>query len=32
MLRVALCLCVYNANFVCTINGDWIFLYMRACA
>jgi hypothetical protein len=32
LLRVALCLCVYNANFVCTINGDWIFLYMRACA
>ncbi len=31
MLRAAFCPCVYNAYFVCNTNGDWDFLYMRAC-
>jgi hypothetical protein len=31
LLSAALCPCVYNAYFVCAVNGDWTFHYMRAC-
>jgi hypothetical protein len=31
LLRAAFCPCALNANFVCDVNGDWTFLYMRAC-
>jgi len=30
-LRVALCACIYNAYFVCNVDGNWVFHYMRAC-
>jgi hypothetical protein len=30
-LRAAFCPCAFNAYFMCDVNGDWVFHYMRAC-